>query len=315
MEQPSFLKKWMIAVRPFAFPASTMSVIFGTVLAVTVGQAHFRPLPFVLAFLGMVLLHAGANILGDVNDFKKGLDKVPTPVSGAVVRGYISTGEALTASIVLLAIGAAIGLLLVYWVGTAVLWIGVAGILIGVFYTVGPIALKYHRLGDLAVFLNFGILGSLGAWTVQTGEPSWVPAVWAIPMSMLVAAILHANNWRDISTDTEGRIGTMASLLGDRLSLPYYGVLVFGAFVCILVIVLLTNLAGLQPVMPYTFVITLLALPLALKLWRKGRLRASPAQPLDFVALDGATAQLNLLFGLLCTGALLLDSLVVHLLR
>ena len=74
-ENISFLKKWWISARPFSFPASTMPVIFGTVLAVVYGGYTFKPLLFVLAFIAMVILHSGANILSDIYDFKKGLDK------------------------------------------------------------------------------------------------------------------------------------------------------------------------------------------------------------------------------------------------
>ena len=87
---------------------------------------------------------------------------------------------------------------------------------IGAFYTV----LKFRALGDLAVFLNFGILGALGAWVVQIETFSWMPVVWTVPMAMLVVAILHANNWRDTISDTERRVRTIASLLGDKGSKP-----------------------------------------------------------------------------------------------
>jgi len=303
---------YMLMIRPFALPASTMPVIFGTVLAVVYNDAPFNVWYFLLAFFGMVILHSGANILSDINDYKKGLDKVPTPASGAIVRGLISIKQARTASIILFFLGTVIGLLLVYFTGYELLIIGGVGVLIGVLYTVGgKLALKYHALGDLAVFMNFGILGALGAWFVQTGEFSWIPIVWAVPMATLVIAILHANNWRDILSDKEGKIYTIASLLGDRGSLVYYAVLIFGPFVFILGLIFLPRLfSNTWPAMPLTFLITLLSLPLALKLWSKAVARREPKQPLDFVALDGATAQYNLLFGILCTVALAIQAII-----
>jgi 1,4-dihydroxy-2-naphthoate octaprenyltransferase len=170
-------------------------------------------------------------------------------------------------------------------------------------------------LGDLAVFLNFGILGSLGAYYVQASNLSWIPVVWAIPMSMLVIAIVHANNWRDIQSDKIGKIFTIASLLGDKSSLRYYGLLIYGPFalVLLLIIVPFFLFPGMEA-MPFTFLVTMAALPLAIKLWRKALNRKNPAQPLDFIALDGATAQLNLLFGSLCTVALILQ-LVIELVK
>lgn len=191
----NFFKKWLICSRPFSFPASTMPVVFGSVGAAAYGGYAFKPGLFILSLVGMVILHSASNILSDINDYKKGLDRVPTPVSGGVVRGMISLKEARVASAVMFLIGALIGVYLAWKSGPLLLAIGGLGLLVGIFYTRGGrIALKYHALGDLAVFLNFGILGSLGSWYVQSGSFSWIPVVWAVPMAMHVIAILHANN-------------------------------------------------------------------------------------------------------------------------
>lgn len=314
-DQPSFVKKWLISTRPFALPASTMPVVFGTALAVWQGAA-FEPWLFLMALVAMVCLHTGSNLLNDIGDFRKGVDTTPSPMSGGIVRGIISVREAAAAAVILLLVGCGLGVVIVAQVGLPILYLGLVGVAIGVLYTLTPVALKYHALGDLAVFLNFGILGSLGAWTVQTGSLSIVPAIWAVPIGMLVAGILHANNWRDIRSDSDAAITTVASLLGDRASMGYYGFLIFGAFAFVLVLVGVTNLANLtslmnnSPAMPLTFVVVLLALPLAIKLLRRAAHRTTPGNPIDFVALDGATAQLNLAFGLLCTGALGLDAAI-----
>jgi 1,4-dihydroxy-2-naphthoate polyprenyltransferase len=310
----SFLKKWWVSARPFSFPASTMPVIFGTVLAYVYGGYEFKPLLFVLAFFGMVILHSGANILSDIFDYRKGLDKFPSPVSGGVVRGYITIREAWIASVGMLVTGTTIGLYLAYVSGPWLLAIGLLGLFVGTFYTTdAPFAMKYNGLGDLAVFLNFGILGSLGAYYVQSGTLSWIPVIWAVPMSMLVIAILHANNWRDIQSDRSGKIFTIAALLGDKSSLRYYGILIYGPFILVVLLILVPFLLFPKlPAMPFTFLITIAALPLAIRLWKKALNRKNPAQPLDFIALDGATAQLNLLFGSLCTLALILHA-IIHL--
>jgi 1,4-dihydroxy-2-naphthoate octaprenyltransferase len=151
-----FLKKWWISARPFSFPASTMPVIFGTVLAYVYGAHEFKPLLFILAFIGMVILHSGANILSDIFDFEKGLDKVPSPVSGGIVRGYITVREAWIGSVTFLVFGTAIGLYLTWISGPWLIAIGVLGLLIGTFYTSHTVVnMKYHGLGDLAVFMNF----------------------------------------------------------------------------------------------------------------------------------------------------------------
>ena len=311
-QQITFFKKWWISLRPFSFPASTMPVVFGTVLAYVYGGGVINVWYALLAFFGMVFLHAGANVLNDIIDFNKGLDKVPAPVSGGVVRRIISIPEARVASTILFTTGTSMGVYLAYMTSWWLLLIGVPGVMIGIFYSLGgKVALKYHALGDLAVFLNFGTLGALGAWFVQTGTFSWVPVIWSIPMSMLVIGILHANNWRDIESDREGNIYTIASMLGDKASLRYFGYLIFGPFFVVLALILIPYFAFPdQPFMPFTFGIVILSLPMALKLWQKALNRKTPKNPIDFVALDGATAQFNLVFGLLCTVALVLEAVI-----
>jgi len=298
---PSLPKKWLIAARPWALPASTMPVVFGTSMAVVVGGARLAPFRFLLALLAMIVLHSAANMLSDVFDARRGLDKDVTPMSGAIVRGWLSGGAVAAGSAVLFAVGVAAGLWLVALTGTTLLLIGIAGVMIGASYSL----LKYHALGDLAVFLNFGLLGSLGAWVVQTGSFSWVPVVWTVPMAMLVVAVLHANNWRDIASDGERRVRTFASILGDRGSFIYYGILIFGSMILIFALMSVPRLVSFGlAAMPWRFVIVLLALPRTLILWGRAKRRLQPLQPLDFVILDGATAQYNLIFGLLCTAAL-----------
>ena len=309
-DTPSGIKKWWVAIRPFALPASVMPVFFGSVLAVTVGDASLNWLLFVSAMVAMAILHTGSNLLNDVYDFKKGIDQHVNPVSGAVVRGWITAREARFAGILCLFCGSLLGLLIAAQVGYVILFIGIVGVTIGIIYTWGPLPLKFNALGDLAVFLNFGILGSLGAWTVQTGSPSWTPVIWAIPMSLLVVGILHSNNWRDINTDVGSGIRTIASVLGDRLSEGYYSFLIMGPFVVIITLILITRLTGFTQQMPYTFLITFLAIPAAFKLTKKGKHRFISDQPMNFMALDGATAQLNLLFGVLCVIALGIDKLI-----
>ena len=108
--QPSLLRKWFIACRPWSWPASTMPVLFGTSVAVVIYGAPLKPFRFLLALVAMVILHSAANMLSDVFDFKRGLDRDVTPVSGAVVRGWLSTGAVTRAPILLFAVGSAIGL-------------------------------------------------------------------------------------------------------------------------------------------------------------------------------------------------------------
>jgi len=302
---PSVLKKWLIAARPWSWPASSMPVIFGTSLAVVIGGVRLSVPRFLWALLTMMILHSAANMLSDVFDYRRGLDKDVTPVSGAIVRGFLPATQVLAGAVCLFGLGAASGLLIALTTGRALLVIGGIGVAIGAGYTL----LKAHALGDLAVLLNFGLLGSAGAWMVQTRTFSWLPVVWVIPMATLVAAILHANNWRDTLSDRERRVTTVAAILGDRGSLLYYGALIFAGFLFDPALIFLPRLAGGLQAMPWTFFIVFLALPNALRLWGRAVRRASPRRPLEFIILDGATANYNLVFGLLSTAAVWLEAL------
>jgi 1,4-dihydroxy-2-naphthoate octaprenyltransferase len=304
---PSTPRKWLVAVRPWSFPASTMPVAFGTALAVVVGGARLAPFRFLWALATMVVLHAAANMLSDVFDFRHGLDRDVTPVSGAVVRGWLTDIQAMRGAAALFVLGALSGLVIAVTAGRSLFVVGGIGLAVGLFYTL----LKARALGDLAVFLDFGLLGAAGAWIVQTGTFSWLPVLWTVPMAMLVIAILHANNWRDIASDGQRRVTTVAGHLGDRGSFVYYGGLIFGPFLIDLAFIALPRLVRgpLRP-MPWTFLLVLLALPNALRLWGRAVRRAAPRAPLDFIILDGATASHNLVFGLLSTAAVVLEGLL-----
>lgn len=301
--KPSFFKIWFIASRPWSWPASVVPVLFGTALAASVGGADFRPGIFAAALLGVVILHSGANILSDADDLDKGLDKLGqiTPVTGGVARGWITPGEARRGAAVFLAAGALIGLgIVMAGGGKAVLAVGLAGVAVGYLYT----HLKYNAFGDLAVFLNFGPLATAGAWAAQTGSFSWYPFAWGIPSGLIIIGILHANNWRDMASDKAGGIRTMAGLLGDKGSMVYYCLLLAVPFLYVAGAVALSR--QWQSPLPWTMLAVFLALPMAAGRIKKAARRANPASPLDFVILDGATAQLNMVFGLLMTAGLVL---------
>jgi 1,4-dihydroxy-2-naphthoate polyprenyltransferase len=304
---PSRLARWLIAARPWALPASTMPVVFGTSLAVVIGGASLSVPRFLWAIATMMILHSAANMLSDVYDFRRGLDRDVTPVSGAIVRGLLTDRQVLRGSVVLFALGGTSGFLIALTTVRALFIIGGLGLAVGACYTL----LKTHALGDLAVLLNFGLLGSAGAWMVQTRGFSWLPLVWAVPMAMLVSAILHANNWRDALSDRERRVNTVASLLGDRGSLMYYGALIFGPFAIDAGFITIPRFVGgsLRP-MPLTFLLVFAALPGAMRLWGRAVRRAAPRRPMDFILLDGATASHNLVFGLLSTAAVLLEAVL-----
>ena len=175
---------------------------------------------------------------------------------------------------------------------------------VGVCYTL----LKARALGDLAVFLELRPARRGRRLDRPDGPFSWLPVLWTVPMALLVIAILHANNWRDIRSDGERRVKTVAGLLGDRGSLAYYGCLVFAPFVIDLAFIAVPRLAG-GPRPPHAADVPRRPAgpserPPALG---PGREAAAPRRPMDFIILDGATANHNLVFGLLSTAAVVLE--------
>jgi len=297
LEEKSFYSKWCLALRPFSFPASITPVILGTVASVTVGGASLNTLHFLFALVGMLALHGASNLLNDVYDFKLGLDTKVFPASGAVVRKLVSPEAALKASILLYSSGIIIGIFLALSSTLHLLWIGLLGLFIGIGYSYVWIGLKYRALGDFCVFLDFGILGALGAWTLQTHTPSWIPVLWSIPLGLHIIAILHANNWRDIQSDRIRGSASVAAILGDKGSFYYYGLLLFTPYILVLVYVFVPGFVGSEAKLPFGSLACFLSLPLAVKLFVRALRRESPRCELDFVALDGETAKLNLLFG------------------
>src|SRR5512135_2685727 len=143
---PPLWKKWLIACRPWSWPASTMPVVFGPSLGVVIGGAELSLLRFLWAIATMVVLHSAANMLSDVFDFRRGLDKVVTPVSGAVVRGILSDRQVLAGAVVLFTLGGASGFLIALMTGRELFYIGGLGLAVGAGYAL----LKAVALGDLA---------------------------------------------------------------------------------------------------------------------------------------------------------------------
>ncbi len=288
MSEPSTLYKWATALRIWGFVLSVFPVVWGTLLAVTFGGATFKGWLFTAALTAMFLIHHASNLFNDVGDFRKGIDQEVTPSSGGIVRGYFSVQSVLRAAWLMTSAGILLGLWIAYRVGPVILMLGFAGVISSYFYTLGPRPLKYEGLGDFMVFINFGVLGSLGAWVVQTGSLSWIPVVWSVPFSLVVVAVLHANNWRDIESDKSKHVKTVATLLGSEKSLLYYDLLIALPFVLILLF-MLPGLPLGEMKMPVSFAVLLLTIPTAVKLHR-----LAVAGNKERIALDHQTARFSI---------------------
>jgi len=294
----SSFKVWLTAVRPFAYTASALAVVLGLAIASYSGYPiHWGP--FAITLLGVLCFHTAANLLNDCFDHRRGLDTQVLPTSGAVVRGWLTEAQVFRAAALLLSVGVACGLFLTWYAGWVVLLLGVVGALFAVGYTTPRLCFKYIGLGDLAIFFSFGILIVFGAFWVQAREFNWLAVLWSVPPVLLTVGILHANNWRDIESDPAQGCRTVANVLGSRGSEIYYQTLVIGPFVLIGVYLLLNMIPALGVHTPLTTLVAFLALPLAVRLAGVKR-RGTPEQ---FAMLDGSTAQLHLVFTVLCSVA------------
>ena len=300
--------RWLTAARAFSLPASLVPVLFGGLLAAVYGAADFDLPGLLLALLGMSTLHIAANMLNDCCDFKLGLDDLVTPGSGAVVRGMLAPGTVLAASVLLFLLGGGIGIYLALKKSLLILPLGGLGIAIGVLYSTGPHPLKHHAMGDFAVFFAFGLLGSLGSWIVQTGSAALMPVIWSVPIALHIIAIVHANNWRDQERDRAKSVLTVAGCLGAHAG-AYYIAMLLTPYALLLVYIFLPRLLMPSAAMSPLFLIAFLSLPRALALCRAARAKSVFPDSHSIDDLDAKTAQLSMLFGMLCILAVVLDRL------
>jgi 1,4-dihydroxy-2-naphthoate octaprenyltransferase len=265
-----FIRMWWMATRPFSFTASITPVVLGSVWAAYDGYWSWTL--FAITLVGSVAIHAGTNLINDYYDWKKGAD---TPESlgpnRALKEGYITPRQVFWGGILCFILGSALGLYLVATRGMFILYLGIFSVLAGWFYTAGPVAFAYTGLGEVVVFIFMGPVMVLGSYYVQAQQVApevlWI----SVPVGMLVAAILHANNMRDLDTDRANKKRTLANLLGRKASRWEYYVLVGGSYLLLALLVVLG-------IAPPAMLLALLTLPLAIDLIRTAAIHDAPAR-------------------------------------
>jgi 1,4-dihydroxy-2-naphthoate polyprenyltransferase len=292
------LQIWILAARPRTLPAAAAPVIVGSTLALVDGKFRFGPA--LAALLAALLLQIGANIANDVFDYHRGADTSarlgPLRVTQA---GLLKPDQVLRGMWLVFGLAGLLGLYLAMVAGWPVILIGLLSILSAIAYTGGPFPLGYYGLGDLFVFLFFGLAGVCGTYYVQAGGLS-AAALWSsIPVGLLITAILVVNNLRDIDTDRAAGKHTLAVRLGAHGAQAEYLFCLAGAYAAPLVMTLftITSAWGL---------LAWFSLPLADRLIRsvlhdKGRLLNR--------ALAG-TGQLALIFAVLFSLGLILGKII-----
>ncbi len=207
------LRLWLVAARPRTVPAAVAPVLVGTALAVSEGR--FRPLAFACALVGSIFIQIGTNLSNDYSDARRGADTDDRlgPVR-VTAGGLVPPKRVLVWTYAAFGIAVAAGLYLTFVVGIELLLVGVASILAGVLYTGGPRPYGYEGLGELFVFLFFGVVAVCGSYYVQTERVSGEALALSVPVGLLAAAILVVNNVRDVDTDRRAGKRTLAVKLG-----------------------------------------------------------------------------------------------------
>ena len=290
------IKDWLLATRPWSFPASTMPVLVAMMFLWATGRDVAWGLG-IMALVNIVLVHAAGNVWSDYHDYKQGVDAPDTYGVRILTDKKFTPEEVLGLSISLQVVAVLMGLLMVYLTDITLLWFGMAGIALSLLYP----PLKYAALGDLVIMACYALLPMLGTTFICTGnivtEVLWL----AVPVGSITVAILHANNARDIETDRRAGIKTFALLTGRSFAinvylfemiLPYLWLLVTVIFGC---------------VSPWALV-TFITLPIAIS--NSKQMLSCKTKGIEAIAtLDEATAKLQLAFSMTLTIGLIVEAL------
>jgi 1,4-dihydroxy-2-naphthoate octaprenyltransferase len=272
----STLRLWLVAARPRTLPAAVAPVVVGTALAASEGRV--RPLAFVAALVGSVFIQVGTNLANDYSDARRGADTEDRlgPVR-VTAGGLLPPRRVLVGTYVAFGVAVLAGLYLAAVAGPELLAVGAVSILAGVLYTGGPRPYGYAGLGELFVFLFFGLVAVAGSYYVQAERLRWEVFALAVPVGLLATGILVVNNLRDIDTDRRAGKRTLAVRFGRRRTRALFAALMALVFVA----PLLTWAAG---GLSAWLLLALLAAPLAVPLVRTVSTRV------DGPSLNGALA-------------------------
>ncbi|RKY92554.1 1,4-dihydroxy-2-naphthoate octaprenyltransferase [candidate division KSB1 bacterium] len=301
------IRIWLKALRAPFFTASIVPVVVGVVIAWFHGFA-FHWNYFLLTLVGVILLHAGANLANDYFDHKNGTDEINVefvhPFSGGsrmIQEHLLAPGAILKAGIGCLVLGSFIGLWLTFQRGEWILIFGLIGVFSAFFYTAPPIQLVSRGIGEIFIGLNFGVLITLGSYYVQCQALSW-DAFWAsLPISLLITGVLYINEFPDYTADKAAGKHHMVVRLGKKKAVIGYYVLLILAYILILLGVLLQFLT------PFTLLV-FLTLPLAIRILRT--VQHSYADNLKLASANANTILLHLLVGMLLVTGYVIDKLV-----
>jgi 1,4-dihydroxy-2-naphthoate polyprenyltransferase len=224
-ERPSTLHIWFMAARPRTLPASIAPILVGSAVAWHEGGFHL--LTASLALITALLLQIAANYANDAIDFKRGTDTAervgPTRITSA---GYVTYDQVMRATVITLGLAVLTGLYLVYRGGWPFLVLGLAAVICAVAYTGGPFPISYLGLGEVFVFLFFGLIAVTGTAYLQTGDVTALALAASIPSGAMNVGILIVNNYRDLEGDRIANKRTVAVRIGpEKTRIEYQAML------------------------------------------------------------------------------------------
>ena len=295
-EDKSTLGAWMLAARPRTLPAAIAPVMLGS--ATAVADKSFVWLPAIAALMVALLLQIGVNLANDYFDYLKGIDTQDRLGPPRVTQsGLIPANQVRAGMILILILSLIPGIYLLTLGGLPVLIIGLACICAALAYSGGPFPLASHGLGDLFVFIFFGLVAVCGTYYVHALQLT--PLVWLMGVieGLLITAILVVNNLRDIQSDRQTGKRTLAVIIGNRGSRIEYVLLLVGAY-AIPIILWLSGRMSAWVLLP------LISMPTALSLVRL--IWKNPGDPILNQAL-AKTAKLALVYSLLLSIGLILS--------
>jgi len=289
--------RWALFVNATRAPfltATAVPVLLGTAIAWKDGLLD--PLIFLITLLSVVFHHLGLNVINDYFDHKSGADEAnltPTPFSGGarlIQRGMFSPENTRNLGLILYTIGAGFGLILFSIVGWQVILFGAIGYLIGFVYTAPPLRLVYRGLGEIAVGFGFGPLIVLGSYWVQTQRFTTEAIVASLIVGLLITAVLYINEISDRMWDAKSGKRTLVTLLSTNQANAGYAMLVGGAYLLLVVGVILG-------ILPTPTLLGLATIPMAWNAYKI--LRRHHAYPYRLIPANGTTIFVHLLTGLL----------------
>mgnify|MGYP000029122956 CR=1 FL=1 len=284
------ISNWLEATRPKTLPAALIPVLIGSALAWKHQSFHIDVV--IMASICALLIQIGTNFANDYYDFKKGADTDERiGFKRASASGLIKPEHMLRATIFTMILAFICGLYLVYIGGWIVLAIGIASLAFGILYTGGPFPLAYNGLGDIFVFIFFGIVAVCGTFYVHTGSFNWEVFFASIVPGALSTNILVINNLRDTETDKKVNKRTLGVIFGDNfLKIEY-------VLLCLMAFAIPPHLQFWDQYNYFIF-LPMLSLPLAFILCKR---LYSFHDKIELNDLLARTAQFLILFGFLFT--------------